>query len=1242
MAINKKLIHFKKYSTFIGSSGTNGTTQPTNGYYHNIPENAIVFIQDVKKIWTHGQLYDGSTFDPSNIEQSLQNILNNKQDKIEDLENIRAGAALGVTALQSVPSEYITETELNNKGYATTTSVNAGLSNKVDKETNKGLSTNDYTTDEKSKLKGISSGAEVNQNAYSAVKVGSATISAGSKTDTLNISGSGAVQVAISNNAITVGATDASTSSKGVVKVGSNISVNSGTISVSANNITNALGYTPPQVNTVYEFKGGTNGFSITPTGGESQTVPVVPSITNNVTYDETWTGGKVAILDTTEGVIKASPYSLGKDVPSTAKLTDTTYSAGNGIVFTDNTTINHADTSTLSGSYGPTADVTGNNNATIVVPQITVDGYGHVTGVTNRTYTSKNTTYNSIAASELNTGTDTTNKLISAKVISDFVKTQIDNKIAAADAMIYKGTIGTNGTVTSLPNTTAKTGWTYKVISSGTYAGQACEVGDMIICLTDGTELQEATWNVIQTNSPSHVTGPGSVTTNTVAIFDGTSGKAIKSSDLTIETAVPKNALFTDSKVTSVGNHYTPAKDDSSQLVASGASATDITGTSMQVVTGLQRDAKGHVVGVISGSVKATNNTYTALPNPNSITYKVNDNTLYSYNGNAAKILNIKNGTNISVTGDTDGNITISGPTTLKNPKSIKVLVNDAEKITYDGNVAKSINFKSGSNITLSGDTDGNVTITGTPDTKVTSAANHYTPETDTSAALSVDASSNTAATWGTTNLVTGVNLTRDSKGHVTGLSVDSIKMPSNPNSNTTYTFANGTNGFTVTPSNGSAQTVTVTPSISNNVTYNGTLTSGEVAIFDGTSGKIKASGITIPAEPKFTDTTYHVVTTTTDDTGLMTAAMLSKLNNIAAGAEVNVQSDWTQTDSTKDSFIKNKPSIPTASTVSGWGFTKNTGTYSKPEGGIPLSDLTTSIQASLGLANSALQSFTETDPIFAASAASKITAPDITNWNNKTSNTGTVTKVIAGTGLTGGTITSTGTIALATTNVTKGSYGPSANASPGYGNSFNVPYITVDEYGRITSASTKTVTLPSSDNTWRPITDSVSTKDSTTSASATAVKSAYDKAVSAYDLAASKTANVGTVTGVKINGSTKTPSSGVVDLGTVITSHQDISGKLDSSTASTTYATKTELSNGLSGKQDTISDLATIRSRANNGNTAYGWGNHANAGYANANTVTAAINSVDAKFDGLKIKKVTVDTMPNSPDANTLYVIV
>ena len=42
------------------------------------------------------------------------------------------------------------------------------------------------------------------------------------------------------------------------------------------------------------------------------------------------------------------------------------------------------------------------------------------------------------------------------------------------------------------------------------------------------------------------------------------------------------------------------------------------------------------------------------------------------------------------------------------------------------------------------------------------------------------------------------------------------------------------------------------------------------------------------------------------------MTGADKTKLNGIAEGAEVNVQSDWSVTSTTSDAFIKNKPSIP------------------------------------------------------------------------------------------------------------------------------------------------------------------------------------------------------------------------------------------------------------------------------------------------------------------------------------------
>lgn len=72
MAINKKLIHFKSKQKF--------NEELANG---NILETSIVFIQETTEIYTHGQLYDGSTFDPTDIEASIENIINNKADKTE-------------------------------------------------------------------------------------------------------------------------------------------------------------------------------------------------------------------------------------------------------------------------------------------------------------------------------------------------------------------------------------------------------------------------------------------------------------------------------------------------------------------------------------------------------------------------------------------------------------------------------------------------------------------------------------------------------------------------------------------------------------------------------------------------------------------------------------------------------------------------------------------------------------------------------------------------------------------------------------------------------------------------------------------------------------------------------------------------------------------------------------------------------------------------------------------------------
>lgn len=73
-------------------------------------------------------------------------------------------------------------------------------------------------------------------------------------------------------------------------------------------------------------------------------------------------------------------------------------------------------------------------------------------------------------------------------------------------------------------------------------------------------------------------------------------------------------------------------------------------------------------------------------------------------------------------------------------------------------------------------------------------------------------------------------------STGNLQATQLNGVTIGNDPkftDNNTTYTFANGTNGFTVTPSGGTAQTVTVTPSIANNITGSGT--NGYLTKFNG-----------------------------------------------------------------------------------------------------------------------------------------------------------------------------------------------------------------------------------------------------------------------------------------------------------------------------------------------------------------------------------------------------------------------
>lgn len=139
-------------------------------------------------------------------------------------------------------------------GLATEKYVDDSVSTKVDKVTGKGLSTNDYTTTEKNKLSGIATGAEVNQNAFSNVVVGSTTISADSKTDSLTIDAGTGISVAGDDTNDKVTITNSGVRSIATGSANGTISVNTNGTSVDVS--VKGLGSAAYTASTAYDAAG--------------------------------------------------------------------------------------------------------------------------------------------------------------------------------------------------------------------------------------------------------------------------------------------------------------------------------------------------------------------------------------------------------------------------------------------------------------------------------------------------------------------------------------------------------------------------------------------------------------------------------------------------------------------------------------------------------------------------------------------------------------------------------------------------------------------------------------------------------------------------------------------------------------------------------------------------------------------------------------------------------------------------
>ncbi|MBW6483937.1 MAG: hypothetical protein K0B10_12875 [Vicingaceae bacterium] len=138
------------------------------------------------------------------------------------------------------------------------------------------------------------------------------------------------------------------------------------------------------------------------------------------------------------------------------------------------------------------------------------------------------------------------------------------------------------------------------------------------------------------------------------------------------------------------------------------------------------------------------------------------------------------------------------------------------------------------------------------------------------------------------------------------------------------------------------------------------------------------------------------------------------------------------------------------------------------------------TSPASSTSITGGGLTTVTGTSPTFTVSTPAQTltytaSTLSISGGNSVTLPSGSVTSITAGTGLTGGSITTSGTIALANTTVTSGTYG----------SALQIPQFTVDAQGRLTAASSNAIaitglptgtngqTLYNSSGVWTPTTN-------------------------------------------------------------------------------------------------------------------------------------------------------------------------
>ena len=353
---------------------------------------------------------------------------------------------------------------------------------------------------------------------------------------------------------------------------------------------------------------------------------------------------------------------------------------AGSGISVTADA-VAHADTSTLEGSYGPTADVTqsAKSTASIVVPQITVDGFGHVTAVTNRTLT--------VTDTNTDTNTDT-------KVTQNYSTASNSYPVLLSATAGTSSTSGRGATTSILCNTIYANPSLGALVASKLYEGTTA--------LSDKYQAKGSyaaaghTHSGYASSSHAHgnISSDGSIASTAVTsatgvlVYDSNNkiqrataaqtraiigaGTSSLSLGTTASTAAKGNHTHTTSLASDTGTStVTLAHGGKYKLTAGGSSVIFTMPTDNNTV---YTHPSSHPASMITGlATVATSGKYSdlsgrptiptvpsSLKNPNAVTIKAGSDTVASYDGSAAKTFTI-------AASSTAGAFTISDGTTTK-----------------------------------------------------------------------------------------------------------------------------------------------------------------------------------------------------------------------------------------------------------------------------------------------------------------------------------------------------------------------------------------------------------------------------------------------------------------------------------------------------------------------------------------------------------------------------------------------